>query len=198
MALVSNRDLPVRSVAELIRYAKDNPGRLRFASPGNGTTSHLAFEHFNAAAGLKIEHVPYRGSQQAINDLMGGQVELMFDALPSLLPYVRGGRLSLLATATPRRLALTPGVPTLAEGGVTDFVLTAWYALLAPADTPRPVVSRLNDELRLLIGDDETRRQLDAQGFTLQSSTPGDLALRIRSERAEWATVVQRLGMSVQ
>ena len=86
MALVSNRDLPVRSVAELIRYAKDNPGRLRFASPGNGTTGHLAFERFKAAAGLKIEHVPYKGSQQAINDLIGGQVELMFDALPSSLP----------------------------------------------------------------------------------------------------------------
>jgi tripartite-type tricarboxylate transporter receptor subunit TctC len=136
--------------------------------------------------------------QQAINDLIGGQVELMFDALPSLLPYVRGGSLSLLATATARRLALTPGVPTLAEGGVTDFVLTAWYALLAPADTPRPVVSRLNDELRVLIDDGETRRQLDAQGFTLQSSTPGDLALRIRSERAEWAAVVKRLGMSIE
>ena len=91
-----------------------------------------------------------------------------------------------------------PGVPTLAEGGVADFELTAWYALLAPADTPRPVLSRLNDELRVLIGDSETRRQLDTKGFTLQASTPGDLALRIRSERAEWAAVVKRLGMSIE
>lgn len=198
MALVANRDLPVRTVAELVRYAREHPGRLRFASPGNGTTSHLAFERFKSAAGLKIEHVPYKGSQQALNDLIGGQVELMFDAMPSSLPHVRSGRLSFLATATERRTPLAPDVPTFGEGGYAGFVLTAWYALLAPAETPRPVLSRLNEELRVFVADGGSRRQLDVQGFTLQASTPSQLALRIRSERAEWAGTVKRLGVTIE
>lgn len=198
MVLLAHPDLPVRNVAELIRYARENPERLRFASPGNGTTSHLAFERFKAAADLQIEHVPYKGSQQAINDLIGGQVELMFDALPNSLPHVRSGRLSLLATATARRLPLTPDVPTMAEAGVAGFVLKGWYALLAPADTPRPVLKRLNEEVRAFMGDGDTRRQLEAQGFTPQAGTPGELAWRIRSERVEWAAVVKRLGLSVE
>ncbi|HMO45570.1 MAG TPA: tripartite tricarboxylate transporter substrate binding protein [Rubrivivax sp.] len=198
MALVSNRALPVHDVAGLIRHARAHPGRLRFASPGNGTTSHLAFERFKAAAGLKIDHVPYKGSPRALNDLIAGRVELMFDALPTSLPHVRSGRLSLLATATRQRSALTPEVPTFAEGGATDFVLTAWYALLAPAGTPPPVLSRLNEELRAFVGGADTRRQFEAQGFELQASTPGELALRIRSEKAEWAAVVKQLGVRIE
>ncbi len=198
MALVSNRDLPVRNVAELIRYARAHPGRLRFASPGNGATSHLAFERFKAAAGLKIVHVPYKGSPRALNDLIAGRVDLMFDALPTSLPHVRSGRLALLATATRQRSALTPEAPTFAEGGAADFVLTAWYALLAPAATPPPMLSRLNEELRAFVADADTRRQFEAQGFALQASTPGELALRIGRERAEWAAVVKQLGVRIE
>ena len=197
MALVANPKLPVRNVTDLIRFAREHPGRLRFASPGNGTTSHLTFERFKAAAGLNIEHVPYKGSQQAIDALLGGQIDMMFDVLPSSLPFVRSGELMLLATGTPNRLALTPDVPTLSEAGIDSSVLPAWYALLAPAATPPAVLGRLGAQLHAFIDDDENRRRLEAQGFMPQGGTPEELASRIHEERAEWSVLVKRLGVSI-
>jgi tripartite-type tricarboxylate transporter receptor subunit TctC len=142
--LAVNNDLPVRSVAELIAYARKNPGKLTNGSSGNGTTGHLGGELFKTMAGVDIVHVPYKGSAQAINDLMAGQIQLMFDNVPSIGPHARAGRVRALGVSSPRRAAQFPDVPTIAEAGVPGYEAVNWWGVAAPAGTPEEIVQKLH------------------------------------------------------
>src|SRR5206468_2771389 len=142
-----NPAVPANSVAELIAYAKANPGKLNFASSGNGTSIHLSGELFKVMAGVQITHIPYKGSAPALQDLLAGQVQMMFDNLPPSLPQIKGGKLRALAVTSATRAPALPDVPTLAESGLPGFEASSWFGILAPAGTPAPIVAKLNAEI---------------------------------------------------
>jgi tripartite-type tricarboxylate transporter receptor subunit TctC len=195
--LVTTPGLPVTSVAELIRYAKENPGKLNFASAGNGTTSHLAGELFKTQAGIQIVHVPYRGGALAATDLVGGHVQMMIEVMPNAYPLVRSGRVRGLAVSTARRYPGTPELPTIAESGLPGFEASAWDGVLAPAGTPRPVIDRLNAAIREALQDPaivESLRRLGAEPVT---STPEEFARHIMVSTEKWATAVAASGAKV-
>jgi tripartite-type tricarboxylate transporter receptor subunit TctC len=195
--LAVNNNLPVRSVRELIEYAKRNPGRLVMASGGNGTTGHLGGELFKAMTGTFILHVPYRGSPQAINDLMAGEVHLMFDNISSIGAHARAGRVRGIAVSGARRSPLFPELPTLHEAGVTGYETVAWGGVIAPANLPRDIVSRLHGEIRKALASPallERFKQLDTEA---DGGTPEEFLALVRSEAPKWADVVRRSGAKV-
>ena len=145
--LVVNPALPVNSVADLIKLAKDKPGQINFASSGSGTSIHLSGELFKTMAGVDITHVPYKGSSPALVDLIGGQVQIMFDNLPSALPQIKAGKLRAIAVTSLKRAPVLPDVPTISEGGLPGFEASSWFGVLAPAGTPAPIVARINAEV---------------------------------------------------
>jgi tripartite-type tricarboxylate transporter receptor subunit TctC len=189
--------LPVRSVGELVAYAKAHPGKLNFASQGNGTTSHLAGELFKIKAGIDITHVPYRGTAPALNDLVAGNVDLMFDNLVSSLPFVRAGNLRPLAVGSTARSAALPDVPTLIESGFADFETTAWFAMVAPAATPPNIVARLSTAVAAALHQADVAARLSDLGATTMASTPAQLGARIRSEIDRWSAVVRAAGITI-
>ncbi len=192
--LVVNPKVPVQSVAALIAYAKANPGRLNYASTGNGSAAHLTGEMFKSATGTDIVHVPYRGGPPAVTDLLSGQVSLMFATLPSVLPYVQAGTLRALAVTSLARVKTLPEVPTLAESGLPGFSSEAWFGVLAPAGTPRDIVARLNAEIAKAVTAPDAREKLAAQGFEVVTDTPEQFTAFIRAEIAKWAKVVRESG----
>ena len=195
--LAVNNKLPVGSVRELIDYAKKNPGRLVMASGGNGTTGHLGGELFKAMTGTFILHVPYRGSPQAINDLIAGEVHLMFDNISSIGPHARASRVRGIAVSGPRRSPLFPDLPTLNEAGVAGYETVAWGGVIAPANLPREVVARLHAEIRKALASPfvlERFRQLDTEA---DGGTPEEFLALVRSETPKWAEVVRRSGAKV-
>ena len=196
MLAVSN-SLPVRTVPELIAYAKRNPGRLTMASSGNGTTGHLGGELFKSMTGTFILHVPYRGSAQAINDLIGGQVQLMFDNVPSIGPHVKAGRVRGIAVSGPRRSPVFPEIPTVAEAGVPGYETIAWGGVIGPARLPKEIVARLHTEIRTALASpalQERYRNLDTE---IDGGTPEQFLELTRSETPKWAAVVKRSGARV-
>ena len=195
--LVINPALPVNSVQELIAYAKANPGKLNFASSGNGTSIHLSAELFKTMAGVQMTHVPYKGSAPALQDLVGGQVQLMFDNLPSSLALIKGGKLKALAVTSATRAAALPDVPTLAESGLPGFEASSWFGLLAPTGTPPPVIARLNGEIAKWLATPEAKEKLLAQGANAAGGTPEDFARFITAETAKWQKVVKESGAKV-
>jgi tripartite-type tricarboxylate transporter receptor subunit TctC len=195
--LVINPALPVNSVQELIAYAKANPGKLNFASSGNGTSIHLSGELFKTMAGVQITHVPYKGSAPALQDLVGGQVQLMFDNLPSALALIKGGRLKALAVTSKERAPALPDVPTMAESGLPGFEASSWFGLLAPAGTPQSAIARLNAEIAKWLASPEAKEKLLAQGANAAGGTPEDFARHIAAETAKWQRVVKESGAKV-
>ena len=195
--LVINPALPVNSVQELIAYAKANPGKLNFASSGNGTSIHLSAELFKTMAGVQMTHVPYKGSAPALQDLVGGQVQLMFDNLPSSLALIKGGKLKALAVTSSARAAALPDVPTIAESGLPGFEASSWFGLLAPAGTPPPVIAKLNGEIAKWLATPEAKEKLLAQGANAAGGTPEDFAQFINAETAKWQKVVKESGAKV-
>ncbi len=195
--LVVYPGLPARSVAELIDYAKANPGRVFFASAGNGTTSHLAGELFKTMAGIDIVHVPYRGGALAATDLMGGQVSMMIDVMPNVLPLATGGKLKGLAVTTLARVPAAPEFPTIAESGVPGFEVSAWDGILAPAGTPVAVIDRLNAAIRVALADPQVRAALIGRGAQPVTSTPEEFARHIAAESDKWARVVRQAGAKI-
>jgi tripartite-type tricarboxylate transporter receptor subunit TctC len=192
LALVTNPAVPAKTAAELIAYAKVNPGKLFYASPGNGTPHHLAMEVFKSATGVDIVHVPYKGTAGAVQDLLGGQVQVMFLPVHVALPQVEAGKLNMLAAGGAQRARATPNVPSLAEAaGVRDVDTDIWYALYAPADTPRDIVARLNAEANRVLGDSATVEALTKQGLQPTPGTPDDLANLTRSDLDRWARVIR-------
>ena len=192
-----NPRLPVTTVAELVAYAKARPGKLNFASQGNGTTSHLAGELLRIKAGIDITHVPYRGTAPALNDLVAGNVDLMFDNLVSSLPFVRAGSLRALAVGSVARSAALPEVPTLIESGLPDFETTAWFAMVAPAGTPRAIVARLSAAAATALHEPDVAARLSDLGATTVASTPEALGARIASEIARWGAVIKAANITI-
>ena len=192
-----NPALPVNSVQELIAYAKANPGKLNFASSGNGTSIHLSGELFKTMTGVQMTHVPYKGSAPALQDLVGGQVQLMFDNLPPSLALIKAGKLKPLAVTSKERAAVLPDVPTLAESGLPGFEASSWFGLLAPAGTPQPVIASLNAEIAKWLATPEAKEKLLAQGAIAVGGTPEDFARHIAAETAKWQKVVKESGAKI-
>ena len=195
--LVVNPAVPVNSVAELVAYAKANPGKLNFASSGAGTSIHLSGELFKTMAGVQMTHIPYKGSAPALQDLIGGQVQLMFDNLPPSLPQIKAGKLRALAVTSAARAPALPDVPTVAEAGLPGFEASSWFGLLAPAGTPPTIVARLNAEVAKWLATPEAKDKLSKQGANAAGGTPEDFVKHIATETAKWAKVVKESGAKV-
>ena len=194
--LAVNNDLPVRSVQELVAYAKKNPGKLSNGSSGNGTTGHLGGELFKFMTGTEIVHVPYKGSPQAINDLMAGNIQVMFDNVPSIGPHVKAGRVRGLGVSAPKRAAQFPDLPTIAEA-VPGYETNAWGGVIGPAKLPKEVVSRLTAEIRKALAAPavaERYRQLDTEP---DGAGPEAFLELVRKETPKWADVVKKSGAKV-
>ncbi len=196
-ALAVRNDLGVRSVKDLIALAKARPGALSMGSAGSGTTGHLGGELFKAMTGTFMVHVPYRGSPQAIQDLMGGQVDLMFDNLSSIAPRIQAGRLKVLAVTGARRSPLFPEVPTVAEAGVPGYDVVAWGGIVAPAGTPKPLIARLNNEINTVLALPAVQEKYAAIGFETTVGAPERLSDRALRETPVWVDVVKRSGAQV-
>lgn len=197
LVIVTRPDLPANNVRELIALAKSTPGKLTFASSGNGQSTHLAAELFGAMAGVRMVHVPYRGSAPALTDVMGGQADIMFDTMLSSMPYVNGGKLKALAVTGAASSPAAPNVPTVAEAGLPGYEATAWNGLLAPAGTPASVVERLNSALQKVLGRADIQQKFAAQGFAPAWKTPADTARFLDVEVEKWAGVVKTSGATV-
>ena len=193
VAVVVNPATPIGSVRDLIAQAKANPGKVSFGSAGNGTPGHLTGEMFSTAAGVKLQHVPYKGSAPALTDLLGNQIPLMFDPVQSVLQNVKAGKLRALAISGKTRSPVLPDVPTLDEAGVRGFETTAWWAVFAPANIPADVASTLRTEIEKVVRSDTFREKLGSIGVQ-PSAEPGTLAAFQRSEVAKWGKAVRDSG----
>jgi tripartite-type tricarboxylate transporter receptor subunit TctC len=196
--LVVNPSLPVKSVGELIALAKAKPNSLSYASTGNGSSNHISMELFKSLAGVQIVHIPYKGSAPAVTDLLGGQVHLMFDNVPNVLPHVKAGKLTALAQTGTKRSPLIPDIPTVAEAGVPGYEVTVWFGLVAPAGTPREVVQKLNAETLRILAMPDVRERFLAQGVEPAGGTPEQFADHIRVQMAKWAKVVTDAGVKAE
>ena len=195
--LVVHPWLPVRSVRELVALAKAKPGQLSYASAGNGSLLHLTMERFKAVAGVNILHIPYKGAAPALSDVLGGQLAIMFIPGPPALQHIKSGRIHALGVTSAARVSLLPNVPTIAESGYPGFELYDWEGIIAPANTPAPVIARLNAEINTILSTPEVKEYIMSQGANATGSTPEELAQRIRNEIAIWADVVKKSGMRV-
>jgi len=194
-ALYVNPDLPIKNVQELIAYLKAHPDKRTFASSGSGTSTHLAGELLADLIGVKLEHIPYKGTPQAMQDVVAGNVTFMFDQLTAGLPLVKGGKLRLLAVTTPKRSPLSPDTPTMAEAGVNDFEMMSWQAVYAPKGTPKPIVDKLNGEIVKILTNAETRSKLETtNGIEIVASSPQDLTKLMQSEIPRWGALVKKSG----
>ena len=193
--LMANNALPVRSVKDLVAHAKAHPGKLNYASVGQGSQIHLMTELFRSLAGIEVTHVPYKGIGAAYPDLMAGTIHFVFGGILTALPHVKAGRLRGLAVSGARRMSALPELPTVGEAGVRGFAVSQWYAVLAPSRTPRALVDRLNREINKALDDPEVSRRIAAEGSEAVGSTPQQLSAHIQSERAKWARVIRQAGI---
>src|SRR5713101_5034450 len=192
--LVVNPAVPAQSVPELILFVKQNPGKLNYASSGSGAAAHLAGELFKAMAGVDMVHVPYKGAQPALTDVISGQVQLMFATSASVVPYVKAGRLRALAVTTAQRSALIPELPTMSESGVPGFEATTWHGVVVPVQTPAVVIESLNREINNALNQADLRERLAGLGAEVAGGTPGEFADYIAREIPKWAKLVRDSG----
>lgn len=196
LILVTHPSFRANSVKELIALAKARPGEVQFASGGAGAGAHLSGELLKYLAGVDLVHVPYKGNAPALNDVLGGQVSIMFDTITTALPHVRGGKLKALAVTSAKRSPLAPELPTMIEAGLRNFDISAWYVVLAPAATPRDVIQKLNAEINRAMGDPELRSRMATQGVEFAGGTPEQADAFIRSEIKRWRQIIKTTGMS--
>ena len=196
--LVVNPKLPVKSVADYLHYAKDSKNGITFASSGSGSSIHLSGEMFKMQSKLNMLHVPYRGSAPAVTDLLGGQVESMFDNTPSALPHVQAGKLRAIAITSAQRSPLLPDVPTLAESGFPGFDVQSWFAMAAPAGTPRPVIEQLNAALNKVLAAPDVRQRLQEMAATPDTGTPEQMRTFAAAEIKRWREVVKESGAKAE
>jgi len=190
--LVVSADSPARSLKDLLAMAAAKPETVSFASPGAGSQAHLAGELMALDGGVRMIHVPYKGTGPALNDVIGGQVTMMFGQMSSVLPLIRGGKLRAVGVASPKRSTVLPDVPTIAEQGMPRFEAVSWYALMVPAATPKAIVDRLNAESLKMLDKPAIREKFAGLGLEAGSGTPQSLAATIQSETARWADVIQK------
>jgi len=195
--LIVNPSLPVKDVREFIAYAKAHPGALNFGSGSTGSAGHLAGELFKRMAGVEMTHVPYKGAAPAMQDLIAGQVQVMFDNLASALTQIRAGKVRALAVTTAKRTPLAPDLPTIAESGLAGFDINTWFGLFVPARTPRAIVQRLHDEFVKALEQPDVREKMLALGAEPVGSTPEQFAAYVKSEAAKYAAVVKASGARV-
>jgi tripartite-type tricarboxylate transporter receptor subunit TctC len=196
--LVAHPSVPVKSVRELVAYTRANPQKVNYASAAVASLGHLAGELLNSSAGIHMQHVPYKGSGQAVIDLLAGQVQIMFSGMSSVMPHIKAGKLRPLAVTGAQRSPATPDVPTIAEAGYPGFEASAWYGVLAPAGTPKAIVARLNTEILRVLKIPEVKERLENVGFELVGGTPDAFAAYIRSEIEKWARVVKASGIKAE
>lgn len=189
--LVVNATAPFNSVKELIAYAKANPGKLTFGSSGHGTTLQMSGELLKVISQVDLVHVPYKGSSPAIADLLGSQISMIFDNLPSALPHIKAGKLKALAVTSSQRVPQLPNVPTMVEAGVPGYDVMSWFGLLAPANTPKPIIDKLNQAIVEILKTPDVQQQIEAQGAIPTPETPDQFAAFIRNEIEKWNKVVQ-------
>jgi tripartite-type tricarboxylate transporter receptor subunit TctC len=192
--LTVNPGVPFATVAELVAYAKANPGKLSYGSVGIGSASHLTMEMFKSAAGVNIVHIPYKGSAPNVTDLLGGQVQLSFLVPGNVLPHLGAGKLKVLAVSGRKRFGATPNTPTMIESGFADFEAIAWIGFLAPGPTPKPIIERYNRELVRILNTAEVRQKLLDIQFEIVAGTPEQFAEYIRWETPRWAKVIRDTG----
>jgi tripartite-type tricarboxylate transporter receptor subunit TctC len=196
--LILHPSVPAKSIPELIALAKANPGKYSFASAGNGSSTHLAAEMFRMLAGVDLLHVPYKGGPQGVTDLLVGQVNMIFDLIPSALPHIRSGKVRVLGVAGARRSPLLPDVPLISEAGLPGYESTVWFGVVVPAGTPQPIVSRLSADIARGVQQPELRDRLTGMGYDVASSTPERMAEMIRAEIPRWARVVKAAGTRIE
>ena len=195
--LVVHPSLPVRDVKEFIALAKSKPGEIDYASSGNGSAQHLVGALFTNMADVKLNHVPYKGSNQAMQDVLGGQVKVSFVGVPNALPNLVNGKLKALGVSTAKRYAELPDVPTIAEAGVPGYDATIWLGLLAPKDTPREVVNKLNGDIRRILSSPEAKKLMASAGVDVATSSPEEFGRLMQSELERWGKVVKETGATV-
>ena len=198
IVLVSNPEQPFKTLPEFFQYAKNNPGKLSYSSPGNGTPQHLAGEAFAQMTKARIVHIPYKGTGPAISDLVGGQVQIAFGTMASVMPFIQGGKLRALGIAGQKRSATMPSLPTFGDAGLAGYEAALWYCLLAPAQTPQPIVAKLNAALVQALKSPQLEEQLSKQGFEPSSSNPGQLKEIIAKDLARWARFISETGIKVE
>jgi tripartite-type tricarboxylate transporter receptor subunit TctC len=187
-----------KSVSELVALAKSKPGAMNYASSGNGSTQHLAGEMFKQLTGTDIVHVPYKGSGDAIKDLLGGVVAMNFDTMPPVLPHVQAGKLRGLAISTPKRVSQLPDVPTFEEEGIRGFDVTNWYGVMAPAGTPREIVQKLNADINKAMQVTEVRARLEAVGTQLSEQSAAQFEAFMKAEVAKYAKLIKSANIRIE
>jgi tripartite-type tricarboxylate transporter receptor subunit TctC len=193
--MITHPSVPASTLGEFIKLAKTKPGGMNFGSGGSGTSNHLACELFNIVAGVRLVHIPYKGVNLAMQDVLSGQIHFVVIGVPAAAPHIKAGRLRALALVAPQRSAALPDVPTVAEAGLRDFEVTTWYGILAPAGTPRPVVVRLNAEIVRIMHAPEMKERLAPMATDPVTSTPEEFAGYIKREIAKWGDVVRKAGL---
>jgi len=194
--LIAGNQTSYKTAADLIAAAKAAPGKIDYGSGGPGSPQHLAMALFSAAAGISLTHVPYKGATQAATDVAAGQIPVGFQGLGTVAALVRGSQLRLIGVATPRRLPQFPDVPTVSESGLPGFSFNSWFAILAPAGTPKDIIARLNAEVLKALGDGDVRGKLEDLGFAVRGSSPEELGLMTREQLAKYARVIKEIGLA--
>ena len=198
MIVAGSKSLKAKTIPELIAEAKANPDKLTFGSAGNGNTGHLAAELFSTMAGIKMTHVPFKGSAGVVNAMLAGDIDLTFDSISTSWPHVKDGKMTGLAVTSAKRSALAPNIATMQEQGVKGFDINGWYAVLAPAGTPKAVIDRMSREIAAAVAEPALKAQLAAGGYEPVGSTPAQLGKHIDAEIARWTKVVQESGAKVE
>ena len=193
--VVAHPSFPAKTVAELIEYAKANPGKVNYGSAGVGSLNHMAGEYLASRSGIKLTHVPYKGSGPVMTDLIGGHIPLAFAPIPTVHTNVQNGSLRAIAVTSAKRSSLVPDIPTVAESGLPGYKAVLRYGLVAPAGTPRPIIDRLNKELLTALASDEVKKRLAVEGAEPQGSTPEEYGKDIDEEEKQWAKVVKDTGV---
>ena len=197
LVLVAHPQFPANSVKEVIELAKNKTGGLNFASSGNGQSTHLSAELFNAMAGIKMSHVPYKGSAPALTDVMSGQVDVMFDTTLSAMPFVKAGKLKALGLTSPVRSPAAPDVPTIAESGLPGYEVFAWNGVLVPAGTPKVIIQQLNDQIRKAMLLPQVKDKFSAQGFAASWNSPENFGSFLKNEVDKWTRTVKASGATL-
>lgn len=197
MIVAASSKLPARNVRELIEAARAAPGKLTFGSAGNGNTGHLAAEYFSSVAGIKMMHVPYKGSANVVTAMLAGEIDLTFDSISTSMPHIRNGRMHAIAVTSPRRSALAPDVPTIQEQGFAGFDVTGWYAVLGPAGTPQPIRNKISEAIAVALKQPAMQKQMESGGYEAVGSSPEALQAHIERELVRWAKVVKDTGARV-